>query len=329
MDAREKAKLLGWNIPKYTTPVKDSFVEIMKNHKELTIKEVEILYYHGCTISSEIFSNNIEISMKERLYRKCKELYDLLMYLENNRRVNIKLSSSSKYGYEEKMFSHNMDINETICKGIHYTLECELEKFLNIAFNKTYIELLYSGEKYSEISLIKNIKELYPNLNEFIAKFEELLEIRPYNLHTIRFFLQILEMDISYFKNIPLELNQFVLDKFSETNEIIYSLIEPKKLGKICHAQIQEIALFLRIDEFLESSSESIEEITLHDWQRRAIFDTLNFFNLYAFTDNDIEKSLGRRFNSFRTLRGMQEEQSLIQKRTQSINSYTKKQKFN
>lgn len=329
MDAREKAKLLGWNTPKYTVPVKDSFIEIMKNHKELTTEEVEVLYYHGCVISSEILSNNIEISMRENLYRKCKELYDLLMYLENNRRINIKLSSSSKSGYEEKIFSHNMDINETICKGIRYTLECELEKFFNIAFNKTYIKQLYSSEKYSEISLIKSIKKLYPNLNEFIAKFDELLETLPYNLHTIRFFLQILEMDISYFKNIPLELNQFVLNKFSETNEIIYSLIDPKKLGKICHVQIQEIALFLRIDEFQKSGSDSIEEITLRDWQRRAISDILNFFNLYTFTDNDIEKSLGRRFNSFRTLKGMQEEQSLIQKRTQSINAYTKKQKFN
>ncbi|MDR2950277.1 MAG: hypothetical protein LBV71_13865 [Prevotella sp.] len=322
MTAEEKAYLLKWNIEIENAPFEDAhFIEIMKKYKGLKDDDIDILFRYGYNIISGVFKNCISLS-KDGIYHKCKEYYSLLRYLDENPKTNIKFTpfNSSR---EEKLFPYNTMINETLYDGIKLILENEIIRFFMIGFSESYVKKLYSKEKYSSIPDIQYLKEKYPKQDDFVIKFREDIEYLSSDLEFVKSMLQVLELDID-----DLEREPKMSNRFADTYNVIYTLIDPQKASRICHLQIQEIALFLMIDEFLSSDVQSIQEITLQDWQCKVIFEVLSFFKLYSFSKNNIAKSVRRRFNHFKELKNMEKEQAIIEEKIITVDSYIIKKRF-
>lgn len=322
MTAEEKANLLKWNVEIEDPTFKDArFIEIIEKYKGLKKDDIDILFRYGYNISSELFKSCLFLS-KDGIYHKCKEYYNLLRYLDENPKTNIKFSpfNSSR---EEKIFPYDTMINETLYDGIKFTLENEIIRFFMIGFSESYVKELYSKEKYSSIPDIQYLKEKYPNQDDFIIKFREDIEYLSSDLEFVESMLQIFELDIE-----DLDREPEISNRFENTYDVIYTFIEQQKAPKICHLQIQEIALFLMIDEFISSDAQSIKQITLQDWQCKLIFEVLSFFKLYTFSENNIAKSVRRRFNHFKELKNMEKEQILIEEKIWIVDSHINKQRF-
>lgn len=322
MTAEEKANLLKWNVEIEDATFKDArFIEIVEKYKGLKDDDIDILFRYGCNISSELLKSCLFL-LKDGIYHKCKEYYNLLRYLDENPKTNIKFSPFN-LSREEKLYAYDTMINETLYDGIKFILENEIVRFFMIGFDESYIKELYSNKKYSLIPDIQYLKERYPNQDDFVIKFREDIEDLSSDLEFVESMLQILELDIE-----DLEREPKMSNRFTDTRNVTYTFIDPQKAPKICHLQIQEIALFLRIDEFLSSNIQSIEDISLQDWQCKVIFDVLSFFKLYTFSENNIAKSVRRRFNHFKELKNMGKEQVLIEEKIRIVDSHINKQRF-
>ena len=299
LSPQDKARFCG--IYPSKTSIRDFVFEDFYNVliKSYELQEYSIVLFNfGCAcvdLFEELKKRTPEFDEQDRGFEHSKDMFGVLKFLFENQEEGIDIRLLPKGKKNGKEINANSTSSKRLVSAIIKTIQEEMSEM----DNDKYISMedmdkeIISGKNREWVRSWTTKHNGLPSVDD---EYKRDMLHEDYSQH---FGKQ---------KEITLEYVNDMLKLGEKKDYNIYGIKRGQPIdvfGLTNHVWIQNLALLLRLNTFLSLKEKGIDNVSLTDKQCAFIYDFLNYFNVYSFSDaksdntSTKEKIIRARYNNF------------------------------